>query len=248
MTSEAVLDLIDAAWEADSPASRASFARQAVEQDPNALDAYVALSTVAETSIERLAILREAVRRGDRIWGEAAKRPEADFFWYDHDTRPWMRAMNILALALWESDERPDAVALLDKLLRLQPNDSLGARYAAMSWHAVLGNWAAVEKLLRSCAKHDDAGAAYAWTLLLNDVRLGRATDKPLAEALECNPHVPGFLLASAHSAFEGDSYSPGSPEEAHIYADFGRDAWRVVPGALEWLRTASPTPRRRKR
>lgn len=37
------------------------------------------------------------------------------------------------------------------------------------------------------------------------------------------------------------DSYSPGSFDEAVLYARVGRSSWKQTPGALEWLRGGKP-------
>lgn len=236
-----ILDVIDGAWAAPTWEERARLARSALNLDPDALDGYLALSTVVETSIERFALLREAVRRGDALWSDAAKHPEEGFFWNCLDTRPWMRSIHALAVALWDNDGRIEAASLADKLVRLQPSDSLGARYLGLSWHATLGNWAKVEKILRSCAKGDDGSADFLWPRLLSEFRLGRDTKGALADAMDSNPHVPRRLLDERSTVVDSEWVSLGSPEEAISYALYGKEAWAAVPGALDWLKSVVP-------
>ena len=247
-----ILDLIDDAWAAPTRDERARLARSALKLDADALDGYLALSTSVETTIEQFALLREAVRRGDALWSDAAKHPEEGFFWYCLDTRPWMRSMHALAVALWDNDGRSEAADLVDKLVRLQPSDSLGARYIGLSWHATLGNWAKVEKILRSCAKGDDGSTDFLWPRLLNEFRLGRDAKSALADAMDSDPHVPGRLLDERSAVVDSEWVSLGSPEEAISYAVYGKEAWASVPGALGWLKTvvpdAGPKPKGRSR
>lgn len=62
------------------------------------------------------------------------------------------------------------------------------------------------------------------------------------------NHHVVLLLLGRTVMPREDpDSYSPGSFDEAVLYACVGRSSWQQVPGALEWLRggkPAQPKPR----
>ena len=55
------------------------------------------------------------------------------------------------------------------------------------------------------------------------------------------NRFVPSFLLGvTPLPKDEPERYSPGSIEEAILYANQAGDAWDAVPGALQWLRTRS--------
>ena len=238
-STEAVEDLIDEAWETNSPARRAAFARQALARDPDAIDAYVALALCVETTAERIALLREAVRIGERVWALELKRPRQSHFWSDIDTRPFMRAMHNLALALWNRGARDEAAAFADRLLRLNPNDNQGIRFLALAWHPVLGNWEKVEKILK---RYDgDIRTEYLYARCLDAFRRGEDPKAQLAEAIETNPHVPALLLNRRNGPeWSGDSVAFGSEEEAAAYAAYNRPAWEAVPHALDWLRRAT--------
>jgi len=238
-SAAAVEDLIDEAWEADSPTRRAAFARKALARDPDAIDAYVALALCVETTAERIALLREAVRIGERVWARELKRPRQSHFWSDIDTRPFMRAMHNLALALWERGARDEAAALAERLLRLNPNDNQGVRFLALAWHPVLGNWEKVEKILK---RYDgDIRTEYLYARCLDAIRRGDDAEALLADAIETNPHVPALLLNGRGVAeWSGGSVAFGSEEEAAAYAAYNRPAWEADPHALDWLRRAT--------
>lgn len=237
--AEQAEELIDRAWEARTITARVKNARKALAIDPDALDAYVILALSTNAPSEQIALLREAVRIGREQWAEAISRPRDHYFWLDIETRPFMRAVHHLALLLWEHGDRGEAVGLADFLLKLNRKDNQGIRFLALDWYAALGNWDAVEKLLRRYRK--DVRTEYLYSAALNAFRKGDDADGRLGEALETNPHVPGLLLG--RFAMPGESDLPyvefGSLEEAAGYVQSSREAWEKVPGALAWLEAA---------
>lgn len=234
-----VEELIDCAWETPFSSQRAMFARQALALDPTAVDAYVVLAICAETTAERLALLREGVRRGELNWQRFLRRPPKEFFWTHLDTRPFMRALHNLALALWECGDREEAVTLADRMIRLNTNDNQGIRYLALAWHPVLGNWSRVDALLKKYS--GERRTEYLYAYCLNCVRHGAGAEEALRAAIAVNPHVPALLLASQPPQADAAAASVafGSLEEAIAYAAFNREAWASVPLALGWLRGA---------
>jgi len=214
----------------------AQIARKVLGLDPTAVDAYVILARSAETTAERIALLREAIRQGEIRWRQYLGRPPKDFFWWTLETRPFIRALQHLMLVYSEAADLQEAAALADRLLRLCPNDSLGVRYLALSWHPVLGNWQRFEALLKKYRGATRTEDLYAHCL--NCVRQGAGAREALDAALAVNPHVPGLLLAASPPAKEdGTHLSYGSNEEAKAYAADNRAAWAAVPNALGWLR-----------
>jgi tetratricopeptide (TPR) repeat protein len=237
--------LIDRAWDAADLSQRAMFARQALALDLTAVDAYVALATCAETAAERVALLREGVRRGEFFWSQYLKRPPKEFFGANFETRPFMRALHNLTLALWDCGDREEAASVADRMIRLNPNDNGGMRYLALAWHPVLGNWARVETLLKKYK--GEARTEYLYAHCLNCVRQGTGAEEALRAAMAVNPHVPALLLATPPSLPTPipTSVAFRSKEEAAAYAAVNREAWTSVPLALGWLRGAVKRERR---
>lgn len=233
-----VEELIDQAWDASEPTLRAVFARRALALDSTAVDAYVVLARSVETAAERIALLHEGVRRGEYYWQQYLKRPPKAFFWSRVETRPFMRALQNLALALWEIGDREEAVQLADRILRLNPNDNQGVRYLALAWHPVLGNWPRVDAILKKY--RGESSTEYLYARCLNCFRQDVGAGEALKAAMAANPHVPELLLAATPPLDSGAaSVAFGSSEEAAAYAVFNREAWASVPLALGWLRGA---------
>lgn len=235
--NDRVENLIDEAWHASTAAGRAKYARRALSRDPTAIDAYVALALSLKTLAEQIALLREAVRLGAVRFASELERPPEHFFWLELTTRPYMRAVHNLALALWQRGEQRGAALLADHLVRINPNDNQGARYLGLAWHPVLGNWSHVEQLLD---RYDgEASTAYLYSRCLNSIRLDQSPAAVLAKAFSANPYVPALLLGGKPpSQMHDPQYlAVGSIEEAIAYAEDNRDAWNAVPKALKWLR-----------
>jgi tetratricopeptide (TPR) repeat protein len=243
-TTESVEDLIDKAWESPTRAKRAHYARLALTADPEAIDAYVALSFTVPTRAEYIALLHEAVRLGGIRWRrEIQSVAGSRFFWGGIETRPYMRAVHNLALALWLQggrEQREEAVDLVEQLLRLNPNDNQGVRYLALAWYPVLDNWKRVEKIL--AAYSEDNGLECSYARCLDAFRCKREPLTYLEQAIAANPYVPDLLLGEKRRPPDrSDGYvTLGSPDHAQSYVDDNRDAWNAVPGALAWLRQAT--------
>ena len=240
--ADKVADAIEAAWDARTDAARAKAARHVLALDADALDGYVILAQSIALDAERLALLFEAVRRGRRQWAEAIKRPSRHDFWMDFETRPFMRALHLLALCLWKTGERDLAVHEAEALLRLNPNDNQGIRELLLVWYAERGEWAALRKLLKRY--RNDAGTGFACACWLSAFQAGEPTEPLLDAVLDANPHVP-ILLADPDAVIveEEEEYTipglvaMGSVAEAAGYVAFARAAWIALPGAIDRLR-----------
>lgn len=91
-------------------------------------------------------------------------------------------------------------------------------------------------------ANHSTYESAY-WLYPLALYHFQRAGDDERAQAAlrlarSQNHHVIPLLMGRTVMPRESpDSYSPGSFDEAVLYARTGRKAWATTPGAIEWLR-----------
>lgn len=239
-------DLIYEAWDIPSPSRRQEMAREALALWPDCADAYVLLAEAEEDLAVKLAFLKQGVAAGERALGPATFQEDAGDFWGLLETRPYMRARAGLASCLWKLGRREEAVAHLQDMLRLNPGDNQGLRYALASHLAELGQDDALAGLLRSY--EDDASSMWDYTRALLAFRQGGDSPEAreqLNEARQSNPHVPDLLLRLRRMprALPG-SYSFGTREEAILYVAEGRAAWDSTPDALDWLASVCGVPR----
>ncbi|HLZ66714.1 MAG TPA: hypothetical protein VKQ29_10825 [Aliidongia sp.] len=95
--------------------------------DRENIEAYTVLAEHAQSVGERVALLREAVRIGNRLWAPVLEGSETVDWWRDLGTRPFMRAILAYGQALAEMDMPEHAEQCFKALLVMQPSDSLGA-------------------------------------------------------------------------------------------------------------------------
>ena len=228
------------AWECDDPKRRIALAKKALKISPDCADAYLILAQeAAPTPAAALDLLAQAVAAGERALGPTAFVEDVGHFWGLIETRPYMRARYALAVALWDAGRRDEAADHLTDMLRLNPGDNQGVRYALMNWLVILGRKADLTALLRRfTAPRDTQWAFPAALAAFRSKGDTAAARKALTTALAANPHVAPLLTGRRKrpKAMPG-YYSPGDRNEAVIYvAEGGADTWSAIPGAVAWL------------
>jgi tetratricopeptide (TPR) repeat protein len=231
------------AYDAPSVRRRVEVVKKALTRHPWCGDAYGILATEAPPNSDRaLHLWRLAAAASEFALkaelGEDVFVTCAGEFWGLLETRPYMRARAGLSNTLWHLGEREAAVGIDLDLLRLNPNDNQGARYVAADRLLVLGRDRELETLLNAYRKDHSAFLSYSRALLAfrreGDSAQSR---KALTRALTSNRHVPDYLLGrEPMPKSELEYYEPGKDSEAVHYVETGAEAWRAIPGALDWL------------
>jgi len=245
---EKAQELIYEAFETGSHRKRVQLAKKALKVSSDCADAYVLLAEEAAKDPEEAKELYEkGVKAGERAvkqtLGEEAFEEDAGHFWGILETRPYMRARQGLALALWELGERSEAIEHYQQMLHLNPNDNQGIRYLLASALLEEGLDDDLGELLESY--EDDAGASWVYARALWRFRTEGDDEEArsaLEEAISFNPFVPGYLLGrrgmpGALPALVGF----GDESEAVVYFAEALPGWLRTPGAIEWLRANAP-------
>ncbi|MGC8639283.1 MAG: tetratricopeptide repeat protein [Isosphaeraceae bacterium] len=226
------------AFDSRDPRQQARLAREALEISPDCADAYVLLGELASSRQQALEFFEKGVAAGERALGSEFFRENVGDFWGILETRPYMRAREALASLLWETGQRDQAIAHLQEILRLNPNDNQGVRHTLCGWLLAQGRDEELNRLLNA---YDEKSAAWAYATALAAFR--REGDTPNSRALlevarKSNKHVPAYLLGDKLFPAEQPSmYSHGSEEEAILHAASIASGWKETPGALMWLR-----------
>jgi len=233
-------ELIYETWETRSRTKRIKLARQALEISADCADAYNLLAQdLAETVAEARAFYEEGVRAGERALGPETFKEGKGHFWGILETRPYMRARQGLAGVLRLVGDQPQAVKHYQDMLRLNPNDNQGIRYLLAVLLLELGDDKALAALLKKYK--DDYSATWHYSSALLAFRQEGKSDranKLLKEALDYNPHVPGYLLGVEKLPDYLPPYiSPGEEDEAISYVSDALGNWQDTPGVLDWLR-----------
>jgi hypothetical protein len=235
------------AFDATSPKERIKLARKALEISPDCADAYVLLAEHADSLKEAMEFYEQGVAAGERAIGPGTFRDDAGHFWGLLETRPYMRARAGLADLLWTSGRREDAIGHLREMLRLNPNDNQGLRYPLASWLLAEGR---DEELAGLLDQYDEDSANWAYSKALAAFRKhgdSPAATKLLQAAKKVNKYVLDYLAGEKMLPRERPGmYSPGSEEEAILYAGEALPAWKSTPGATAWLRESAPKKKRK--
>ena len=246
---EKAQDLIYTAFEARGR-RRVQLARRALELSANCADAYVVLAEESRSPDEARALYEKGVAAGERALGPQVFAEEAGHFWGIVTTRPYMRARFGLAQCLEALDRRDEAIEHYRELVRLNPGDNQGVRYALLAALLLAGRDDDAATLLDQYG--DEPTALWRYGRALSVFRRegeSRTARERLREALPTNRHVPRLLAAESESpGSEPAAYAPGSREEAVICdAELG-EAWRATPDAARWLHAHVPRRKSGKR
>ncbi len=228
----------------DDDRKAATLCRKALDIYPDCTDALTMLAEIeTDTVRDFVNAMRRAVEAGRHDLGPKCFKEDIGHFWGLIETRPFMRAMAMLADALiqWGTHEAVDeAIEIHEEMLDLNPNDNQGVR-----------DWLAGLYLARK--RYDDATALFgrypedwlaapAWAKVLHGyVTVGeKHAAQELVEARKRNPHVEQYLTGrKRRPRTRAGAYSPGDEAEAVYCADMLWEAWKRHPKAKKWLKEA---------
>ncbi len=241
---EAAQEIMWDAWDAGTRKQRIALANKALAISPLCADAYVLLAQeTARTPQEAADLHRKGVEAGETALGEQAFRDDAGDFWLILETRPYMRARQGLAMALWKLGRHEEAVTHYRDMLRLNPNDNQGIRYILLDCLLELGLDDEAAKLLRRYK--DDGSAHWAWAGALSLFQRegdNAASRKALARAAKTNKHIAAYLLGRRKLPRSLPAFiSMGGEDEAVAYVHDSAVPWNATPGALRWLAEVLP-------
>jgi tetratricopeptide (TPR) repeat protein len=226
------------AMEAESAAQAEKLARRALQLDPECVDAMVLLThlTVREQT-KKIECLQGAVAAGERLLGAAFFRKNTGEFWLLLDTRPYMRALAQLAGAMATAGRELDAIAIYEKMLKLNPNDNQGVRQPLLGLYLTVDDLADAGRLLKRYK--EDATAGLSWGRVLERFLAGDRDGASIAlsAAMQANRYVAGHLTGKRRLPKAlPEMYSLGSLEEAVLCRHYLGEAWAQHRDALLWL------------
>lgn len=232
-------DVMYDAFEASTRKQRVTLARKALTISPLCADAYVMLAEEAAVTVEEChAFYAKGVEAGELALGKEAFVDDIGHFWGLLETRPYMRARAGLAQTLWALEERDQAIAHYQDMLRLNPNDNQGIRYLLAACLLEVGDHVALQVLLD--AYDEDGTAEWAYSKALLAYRKAGDTDQSrrlLGKAWNANSHVPSYLTGKKKLPKTLPDYiSIGGEDEAVAFVHHAAPAWRQTQGAIGWL------------
>ena len=217
-------------------AERRNMAIQALEISKNCPDAYVILAEMERDNNRKIELYTKGVESGEKVLGKEIFDRDRGNFWGIIETRPYMRAQEGLALALWDSGQLDRAQEIYELLLELNPNDNQGNRYSLLLLYLYRNDF---EKAKRVLNQYDEDSAYWSYNkALLLFLTTGITIESKIAlrKAFESNKYVPAFLLREAKLPPESNYITPGEPDEAGSYVKASGPLWLKNFEALKWL------------
>ena len=237
---EQAQDLVYQAMEAKSAGEYCRLIEQALELDPDNVDALLMVTQAARLKgPELIEALQGIVDVGAKSLGKKAFREFSPHFWGVIETRPYMRARMQLADALRESDGLEAAIQEYSEMLILNEHDNQGVRYHLLPCLLALGRLEEARKLMKQFKDDCEWNVVFAWGKVLEQKLSNRTAGaiKALAIARKQNSHMEDLLIGKRKASKTlPDSYSPGTKEEALCYAQPLLMAWGRHPDAVVWL------------
>jgi tetratricopeptide (TPR) repeat protein len=244
-------EIMYAAWDEPNPAKRITLAHEALKLSGLCADAYVLLAQEEADTVKRaLELYQQGASAGEKALGADYFEENAGHFWGLLETRPYMRARQGLANTLWRLKRYEEALQHYRELLRLNPNDNQGNRYALLALLIELERYDEARSLLEQYA--DEWSAVWLYSRALLEFQKHEAStgaSKALKDAIKENPFVPAYLMGQKRvSNQQLDYYGWGDESEAVYYVSEHLNYWRRIPGAVEWLRTDMETQSQKKK
>ncbi len=121
--------------------------RQILKKQPDCVEALICLAGWEENQSKRISQLEHALDMAE----ESLDLDEIDkqgIWWGAHRTRPYMRAMNLLAHELYEAGDEEGSREILWELIEMNKNDNQGNRQILLEVCVVKKKWIEVRKLL----------------------------------------------------------------------------------------------------
>ncbi|OGO28319.1 MAG: hypothetical protein A2Z16_13235 [Chloroflexi bacterium RBG_16_54_18] len=232
--------LVYKAWMVNDSVQRQLLAHQALEISADCADGYILLAEEEAESIEEAhQYYRRGLEAAERNLGSEYVREFAGMFWEKFKTRPLLRALEGMANTLVELEKQQESLEYFKKMIDLDPDDHLGARYGYLHTLIELKKYVEAHSLLHSYT--NELSAYWSYTHALISFILNGPTVKAensLRWALQQNPYVPAYLFGEKpFPETLPNSYGTGDENEAVYYASEYFSSWWQTRGAIDWIK-----------
>ena len=233
-------DLVYDAMQASTWEQRIRLARQALDLDPENVDALLMIVNVTDIEgDDKIEALRTVVAAGAHRLGKKAFKELVPHFWGFIETRPYMRARAQLAIALRDAGRLDEAASEFNEMLKLNEGDNQGMRYELLTVLLVLGRLDEARALFDRYPYDSESSMVFLWGRVLERVLSNdeAASADALTQARKQNAHVEAYLKGTRKLPKTLPyGYSFGSKEEAICFGNMLLMAWNAHPAAKAWL------------
>jgi tetratricopeptide (TPR) repeat protein len=159
--------------------------------------------------------------------------------WHAERNRPALRLLFRAYLHEAEAGREQAAAELIERLLRLNPQDNHGARAELMNHYLRAHSDQQALELARRFPNDVLADLAYGEVLALYRLGEQERAARALSSAVHRLPRIPRFLLRKRikRPALDDTGFTPGGEDQAWLYREAMRDVWEAEPGLLNWMK-----------
>ncbi len=237
-------DLLFEAYNEPIKSKAIKLAKQALEVNPNNIDAENFITNFETNTIKKLKKYEETLNK------EKANLEKDDFFnkenigifWGIIETRPYMRTKHSYMLTLIELGRYTEAVKQGEELLKLCESDNLGIRYLIMGLYTVLEKFEECEKIYN---KYSDDSTFMLFSLSIMYYKKGdyRKCKKVLKQIKDENNYILDYLIGNIkfsktkiEDIENNGTYSWGSETEAYFVIKDYKYLLAIVPTYIEFI------------
>ncbi len=214
---------------------RRKLAEQALQLDPQCVEAHVLLGELAPTLDLKLQHYRRAVAAGSD-WAPGGLAPDDEInLWAVTTDQTHLRARHGLAVTLEERGQFDEAIQCMQEILELDPADRRGVRFMLLPRLMSVSRDLEAARLLKA---FDEQSTHWAYAQAILAFRLSgdsQGARREMQAALQRNPHLPRVLTAVTPPVVS-DRYAAASPEEATICIEQLLPALTATPGIVDWM------------
>ena len=180
-----------------------------------------------------------ALRIGRNAFPKTFKHGRHRLPWGVLENRPFLRVCQSWAIKMLEEKRIPDALAMCEDMLSMNPNDNQGMRAVAIDCYFRLRQ---PTNVLGLCKHYpDDAMEEVLYGLPLALFQLGREEEahSALRTAVELLPNVSKELLKKTHRPpknLNQEFVTQGGADQAYFYWKYNGGHWANTKGALQLL------------
>lgn len=190
-------------------------------------------------NLESYLCTREAVRVGLDAIPPSFSWLTGRIRWGHYENRPFMRAYHALGLHLLRDQGAAQALDIFARLVSVNPDDNLDARYLLMQCLLDLQSWSSALDLSRRYPDDVGPGMTYSKVVALLATDHAEEAAVALEDAIRYRPNVAAELSKAKHSRPEADHFwgmAVGGPEEAFDYWERNRVHWGKSTAAYKLL------------
>ncbi|MDD4961916.1 MAG: hypothetical protein PHX07_06730 [Candidatus Marinimicrobia bacterium] len=234
---ERAQDLVFEAYDLEFPEGKEKI-KEALDLDPDCIEAYEYLGSAESSPEIAMVFFEKGISIGEKKFEGKHLKENIGHFWGLRETRPYMRCLQFQSECLYAIGKTEECIRILEKMIKLNPNDNQGIRGRLMLYLIEAGQY---EKYVKYDTQFKGEKSAFSlFNSALYAYKTGgicASSNKKLREATKFNKFVLPKLLNREFPTGLPDHYGLGDENEAIIYLFYAYPIWYSTKGAIEWLK-----------